>query len=55
MVMTTVWLGVGVIRLTPTHSRGSVLGFTFAMATLGHALAYLDITEGLVRYVLKFC
>ncbi|XP_064078129.1 beta-alanine transporter-like isoform X2 [Macrobrachium nipponense] len=47
VVMTTVWLGVGAIRMTPTHSRGAVLGFTFAMATLGHALAYLNVADGL--------
>lgn len=44
LVLALVWLGVGIIRLTPTHSRGAVLGMTFSLATLGNALPTLDVS-----------
>ncbi|XP_042215157.1 uncharacterized protein LOC121861470 [Homarus americanus] len=50
VILASVWMSVGVIRLTPTHSRGFVLGSTFSMATLGHALAYLDIMSIFASY-----
>ncbi|KAK4327719.1 hypothetical protein Pmani_001823 [Petrolisthes manimaculis] len=40
VVLAGVWMTVGVIRLTPTHSRGTLLGATYAMATLGHTLPF---------------
>lgn len=50
VVLASVWMSVGVIRLTPTHSRGIVLGATFSMATVGHALPYLNIMETFNSY-----
>ncbi|XP_063615106.1 solute carrier family 22 member 19-like, partial [Penaeus indicus] len=44
LVLALVWLGVGIVRLTPTHSRGAVLGMTFSLATLGNALPTLDVS-----------
>ncbi|XP_069999894.1 solute carrier family 22 member 13 [Penaeus vannamei] len=44
LVLALVWMGVGIIRLTPTHSRGAVLGMTFSLATLGNALPTLDVS-----------
>ncbi|XP_069163370.1 organic cation/carnitine transporter 2 isoform X1 [Procambarus clarkii] len=50
VVLASVWMSVGVIRLTPTHSRGLVLGSTFCMATLGHALVHLDLVSIFLSY-----
>ncbi|XP_050688096.1 organic cation transporter protein-like [Eriocheir sinensis] len=43
VVAAQVWMTVGVVRLTPTHSRGFVLGLTYGMATLGHFLPHFDV------------
>ncbi|XP_045111818.1 organic cation transporter protein-like isoform X2 [Portunus trituberculatus] len=43
VVLAGVWLTMSVIRLTPTHSRGFVLGATYSMATLGQIFPYFDV------------
>ncbi|KAB7493854.1 hypothetical protein Anas_05851, partial [Armadillidium nasatum] len=40
-VTSWVWLVLGVIRITPTHSRGTVLSFVVGFGTVGHALSLL--------------
>lgn len=49
VVVTGVWMTMGIIRLTPTHSRGFVLGATYSMATLGHFLPNFDILSAFAR------
>lgn len=48
VVLAGVWLTMGVIRLTPTHSRGFVLGATYSMATLGQIFPYFDVVSAFI-------
>ncbi|CAL4226747.1 unnamed protein product, partial [Meganyctiphanes norvegica] len=43
VVLVVVWLAVSTVRMSPTHSRGTLIGLTFAASTLGSGLAQLDL------------